>query len=231
MREVKSHLIRSLVANEFVVLSEVGSKDADFIMAPYVWVEQIERDLQAGAWKVIAEARESGTAGIYRADGEVRTGLIDEIVHAIDADKLIFEAPQREQQVWLLQQVRDGVQPRQHRARRRALAGDAAAGIALGHGRALRAGRRGLTRTDPLARVVFAALVLACFAAFIITQRLKHTPTAVQSFKLTPIFSPNPTGHIKAERISFKLAKADEVTVTILDSSERVSPRSCATCR
>jgi phosphosulfolactate synthase len=84
------------------VLSEVGSKDADFIMAPYVWVEQIERDLQAGAWKVIAEARESGTAGIYRADGEVRTGLIDEIVHAIDADKLIFEAPQREQQVWLL---------------------------------------------------------------------------------------------------------------------------------
>jgi len=77
-----------------------------------------------------------------------------------------------------------------------------------------------LTRTDPLARVVFAALVLACFAAFIITQRLKHTPTAVQSFKLTPIFSPNPTGHIKAERISFKLAKADEVTVTILDSNE-----------
>ncbi len=100
--EVKSHLIRSLVANEFTVLSEVGSKDADFIMAPYVWVEQIERDLEAGAWKVIAEARESGTAGIYRADGEVRTGLIDEIVHAIDADRLIFEAPQREQQVWLL---------------------------------------------------------------------------------------------------------------------------------
>jgi phosphosulfolactate synthase len=100
--EVKSYLIRSLVANGFTVLSEVGSKDADFIMAPYVWVEQIERDLEAGAWKVIAEARESGTAGIYRADGEVRTGLIDEIVHAIDPDKLIFEAPQREQQVWLL---------------------------------------------------------------------------------------------------------------------------------
>src|ERR1019366_1398605 len=96
--EVKSHLIRLLVSNGFTVLSEVGSKDADFIMAPYVWVEQIQRDLAAGAWKVIAEARESGTAGIYRADGEVRTGLIDEIAHAIDADKLIFEAPQREQQ-------------------------------------------------------------------------------------------------------------------------------------
>jgi phosphosulfolactate synthase len=99
--DVKSYLIRQL-AGEFTVLSEVGSKDADFIMAPYVWVEQIERDLEAGAWKVITEARESGTAGIYRADGEVRTGLIDEIVHAIDADKLIFEAPRREQQVWLL---------------------------------------------------------------------------------------------------------------------------------
>ncbi len=76
------------------MFAEVGSKDTEFIMAPYVWVEQIERDLQAGAWKVIAEARESGTAGIYRADGEVRTGLIDEIAHAIDPDRLIFEAPQ-----------------------------------------------------------------------------------------------------------------------------------------
>jgi phosphosulfolactate synthase len=99
--EVKSHLIREL-ARDFTVLSEVGSKDADFIMAPYVWVEEIERDLEAGAWKVIAEARESGTAGIYRADGEVRTGLIDEIVHAIDVDRMVFEAPRREQQVWLL---------------------------------------------------------------------------------------------------------------------------------
>jgi phosphosulfolactate synthase len=99
--DVKSRLIR-LLSSEFTVLSEVGSKDTDFIMAPYVWVEQIERDLQAGAWKVITEARESGTAGIYRADGEVRTGLIDEIAHAIDPDRLIFEAPRREQQVWLL---------------------------------------------------------------------------------------------------------------------------------
>ena len=99
--EVKTHLIRQL-SQDFTVLSEVGNKDADFIMAPYVWVEQIERDLEAGAWKVIAEARESGTAGIYRADGEVRTGLIDEIVHAIDEERLIFEAPKRQQQVWLL---------------------------------------------------------------------------------------------------------------------------------
>ena len=72
---------------------------------------------------------------------------------------------------------------------------------------------------DRPGQIVFALLVLACFAAFFVTQRLKHTPTAVQSFKLTPFFSPTPTGHIKAERISFKLAKADEVTVTILNAS------------
>lgn len=98
---VKRELIERL-AREFTVLAEVGSKDVDFIMAPYVWVEQIQSDLDAGAWKVIAEARESGTAGIYRATGEVRTGLIDEIAHAVDPDLLIFEAPRREQQVWLL---------------------------------------------------------------------------------------------------------------------------------
>ncbi len=99
--ERKRALIERL-SGEFVVLAEVGNKDAAFIMAPYVWVEQIERDLAAGAWKVITEARESGNAGIYRADGEPRTGLIDEIVHAIDPDLLIFEAPLRPQQVWLL---------------------------------------------------------------------------------------------------------------------------------
>jgi FlgD Ig-like domain len=72
---------------------------------------------------------------------------------------------------------------------------------------------------DRLARGVFALLVLACFAAFIVTQRLKHTPTAVQQFRLTPRFSPTPSGHIKEERISFKLARADEVTVVILNTS------------
>ena len=97
----KHELIQRLSA-EFTVLAEVGSKDVDFIMPPYIWVEQIERDLAAGAWKVIAEARESGTAGIYRADGEPRTGLIEEIAHSIDPARLIFDAPQQHQQVWLL---------------------------------------------------------------------------------------------------------------------------------
>jgi phosphosulfolactate synthase len=101
--EVKTHLIRTLASAGFTVLSEVGSKDAQTIMAPYVWIERIQGELEAGAWKVIAEARESGTAGIYRADGEVRSGLIDEIAHAVDCERMIFEAPRKDQQVWLLQ--------------------------------------------------------------------------------------------------------------------------------
>ena len=99
--EEKRGLIRRL-AKEFTVLSEVGSKDATRIMAPYVWVEQIQAELAAGAWKVITEAREGGNAGIYRPDGEVRMGLIDEIVHAVAPEDLLFEAPKREQQVWFV---------------------------------------------------------------------------------------------------------------------------------
>jgi phosphosulfolactate synthase len=97
----KRELITRL-AREFTVLSEVGSKDLDMIMAPYRWVEEIEAELEAGAWKVIAEAREAGNAGIYRADGEVRMGLIDEIAHAVDPDRMVFEAPRKQQQVFFL---------------------------------------------------------------------------------------------------------------------------------
>jgi hypothetical protein len=72
---------------------------------------------------------------------------------------------------------------------------------------------------DPLARIVFALLVVACFAAFLITQRLKHTPTSVQDFDLTPFFSPYPSGHLKEAAISFKLEHAETVTVTIIDTA------------
>lgn len=99
--ERKREIVARLAA-DFTVFSEVGSKDDEHIMAPYRWVELIEAELAAGAWKVIAEARESGTAGIFRPDGEVRMGLIDEIVHAVSPDHLIFEAPRRAQQVWFL---------------------------------------------------------------------------------------------------------------------------------
>ncbi len=92
----------SRLAQEFTVLSEVGSKDDTRIMAPYRWVEQIQAELEAGAWKVIAEARESGSVGIFRHDGEVRMGLIDEIVHAIAPERILFEAPRKDQQVWFV---------------------------------------------------------------------------------------------------------------------------------
>lgn len=75
-----------------------------------------------------------------------------------------------------------------------------------------------MTRADPLARVVFALLVIACFGAFFVTQRLKHTPTVLQSFERTPTFSPTAPARIKQERISFKIAQADLVTVTIVNA-------------
>ena len=86
------------------MLSEVGSKDADVNIAPYLWVEWIKEELAACAWKVITEGREGGTAGIYRPTGEMRTGLIDEIAHEVDFHALIFEAPTKESQAWFVKQ-------------------------------------------------------------------------------------------------------------------------------
>jgi phosphosulfolactate synthase len=84
------------------VLSEVGSKDENKELAPYKWIELMQKEIDAGAYKVIAEARESGTVGIYRDHGEVREGLIDEILTQIPQDKIIWEAPQKSQQVWFI---------------------------------------------------------------------------------------------------------------------------------
>jgi phosphosulfolactate synthase len=100
-REQKLDLISEL-ARDFTVLSEVGSKDSDVNFAPYLWVEWIKEELAAGAWKVITEAREGGTAGIFRPTGEMRTGLIDEIVHDIQPSDLIFEAPAKAAQAWFV---------------------------------------------------------------------------------------------------------------------------------
>ena len=100
--ERKLELIAAL-AEEFTVLSEVGSKDdTGAITPPYVWVEQMRAELAAGAWKVIAEGREAGTAGIFRPSGEVREGLIGEIVHEIAPDQIMFDAPRKDQQVWFV---------------------------------------------------------------------------------------------------------------------------------
>ena len=100
-RERKLELIADF-ARDFTVLSEVGSKDSEVVFAPYQWVEWIKEEKQAGAWKVITEAREGGTAGIFRKDGDMRTGLIDEIAHEIDFHDLIWEAPSKSSQAWFV---------------------------------------------------------------------------------------------------------------------------------
>jgi phosphosulfolactate synthase len=103
-QEKKCHYIEEL-ARDFIVLSEVGSKNPEQVIPPYIWIENIKSELAAGAWKIVAEARESGTAGIYRNNGEVRFGLIDEILSQVDSKDLIFEAPQKEQQVWSIKKL------------------------------------------------------------------------------------------------------------------------------
>jgi len=102
-RERKVELIADF-ARDFTVLSEVGSKDEETVYAPYQWVEWIKEELEAGAWKVITEGREGGTAGIYRPTGEMRTGLVDEIVHEVEVGELIFEAPTKSSQAWFVKQ-------------------------------------------------------------------------------------------------------------------------------
>jgi phosphosulfolactate synthase len=100
-RERKLELIEDF-ARDFTVLSEVGSKDSEVVFAPYEWVEWIKEERDAGAWKVITEAREGGTAGIFRPSGEMRTGLVDEIAHSIDFNDLVWEAPTKASQAWFI---------------------------------------------------------------------------------------------------------------------------------
>lgn len=87
--------------NNFVVLSEVGKKD-DSDTNPDKWIAEIQSDLAAGAWKVILEARESGTIGLYNPTGYPREAFIDRIVKEVSLNNLIFEAPKKYQQAWLI---------------------------------------------------------------------------------------------------------------------------------
>ncbi|MBV6645414.1 MAG: phosphosulfolactate synthase [Cyclobacteriaceae bacterium] len=92
----------STLSKQVTVLSEVGSKDAAKIIPPYKWIEQMQTELDAGAWKVIGEAREGGNVGLFRDSGEVRQGLVEEILTKIPTEKIIWEAPQKAQQVWFI---------------------------------------------------------------------------------------------------------------------------------
>ncbi|MET0637810.1 MAG: phosphosulfolactate synthase [Chitinophagaceae bacterium] len=87
------------------VLSEVGSKDAAHIIPPYKWIELMRAELSAGAEYVIAEAREAGNVGIYRGSGEVREGLVQEILTQIPAEKILWEAPQKAQQLYFIELI------------------------------------------------------------------------------------------------------------------------------
>lgn len=100
--EEKCRYITRLASEGFNVLSEVGSKDASNVMPPYKWIEQMQAELDAGSSTVIAEAREAGNIGIYRGSGEVREGLVQEILTKIPAEKILWEAPQKAQQVYFL---------------------------------------------------------------------------------------------------------------------------------
>jgi phosphosulfolactate synthase len=97
----KCEVIRNLSKN-YMVLSEVGAKEAGILIAPARWIEMMETELAAGAFKVIAEARESGTVGIYRPSGKAHTVLINMILSKIAIDKILWEAPLKSQQAWFI---------------------------------------------------------------------------------------------------------------------------------
>lgn len=90
------------LSKDYVVLSEVGSKDDQVIIPPYKWIELMKKEMEAGSWKVVAEAREGGNVGIFRGTGEVRSGLVDEILTQIPSESIVWEAPKKAQQVWFI---------------------------------------------------------------------------------------------------------------------------------
>jgi phosphosulfolactate synthase len=99
--DVKCEYIHKL-SKKYTVLSEVGSKESGIIIAPGRWIEMMQKELQAGAFKVIGEARESGNVGIYRATGKAHVALINKILAKVQADKILWEAPIKSQQVWFI---------------------------------------------------------------------------------------------------------------------------------
>ena len=95
----------SKLAKNFTVLSEVGSKEEGVIIHPAMWIKMMNTELEAGSWKVIAEARESGTVGIYRSSGHAHTSLVNKITSSVKQENIIWEAPKKSQQVWWIKQL------------------------------------------------------------------------------------------------------------------------------
>lgn len=90
------------LAKDFTVLSEVGSKEAGILISPGKWIKMMNTELEAGSWKVIAEARESGNVGIYRPNGSAHNVLVNKILSKVPSDRILWEAPQKTQQVWFI---------------------------------------------------------------------------------------------------------------------------------
>ncbi|MSP68935.1 MAG: phosphosulfolactate synthase [Bacteroidetes bacterium] len=99
--DVKCEYIRKL-SKEFTVLSEVGSKEEGIIIHPNMWITMMQKELEAGSWKVIAEARESGTVGIYRKNGQAHSLLINKIISKVNPENILWEAPLKAQQVYFI---------------------------------------------------------------------------------------------------------------------------------
>ena len=102
--EEKCKFINTL-AQDHTVLSEVGSKETGILISPAKWVRMMNTELEAGSWKVIAEARESGTVGIYRPSGHAHTALVNRIVAKVPKDDIIWEAPLKAQQTWFIKEL------------------------------------------------------------------------------------------------------------------------------
>lgn len=101
--EKKCEYIATL-AKDFTVLSEVGSKEAGIFISPAKWISMMNAELEAGSWKVIAEARESGNVGIYRPNGTAHVSLVNKIISNVKVENILWEAPQKSQQVWFIKQ-------------------------------------------------------------------------------------------------------------------------------
>lgn len=95
----------SELAKDFRVLSEVGSKEEGILIAPGKWVKMMDTELKAGSWKVIAEARESGNVGIYRPNGTAHVVLVNKILAKVNSEDILWEAPQKAQQVWFIKLI------------------------------------------------------------------------------------------------------------------------------
>ena len=99
--DVKCEYIQKLSKN-FKVISEIGSKDESIILDDSQWISFMKKELDAGSWKVIAEAREGGNVGMFDPNGKIKKDLIDKITSNIPVDKILWEAPQKKQQVWFI---------------------------------------------------------------------------------------------------------------------------------